>query len=275
MKTSSRIGILMGLCALGLTVQPDNAEATAFHQSLRWNGFTHHITIASVGEFDLTTANPDVPNCSGGVCATQWFFEEKLGLDQAEIDDLRDDAIDVFVDQFGIDPTDPVYAGRLDFFPFSTDPRMDWRAFTWGRYNVPDEGWKVFDGGHIWIVTDPAGIEVPSGAFAGSVIPPGGAALVGSYFVEATTRWGAPLADIEIQYEPLGAASFSSDPRLASVGTCVARSVLINGWYEPAWVGGGGYMTPTLTFQAGSAPNLSQAVYRNLMTFSANGGFGD
>ena len=269
---------IIGMVAVGLltfVAQPEDAEATYFFKSLQWDGFTHHISIASRGEFDLTAANPDVPNCAGGVCATQWYFEEKLGLSQEEIDERRDEAIDIFVEQFGIDPSDPAYAGRLNFFPFATDPRMDWRAFTWGRFHVPDRGWEVFDGGHIFIVTDPNGIEVTDGIYAGITIPPGGAALSGSYLVEAETSWGAHLADIEITYAPLGPANFSSDPRFASVGTCQATSVTINGWYEPAWVAGGGYMTPTLTFQPGSAPNLSKAVYRNTMTFSQNGGFGD
>ena len=118
---------------------------------------------------------------------------------QAEIDAEIAKAKACLLAGFGLDADDPANAGRLVFFSFMLDPRINYRACTAAGRKVPSQGRVVRDGGFGIRVIDPAGFE-PGGEFAGQIAPPGDLAIFGNYNIEVTAPDGRPKDEIVISY---------------------------------------------------------------------------
>lgn len=182
------------------------------------DGFDDLLLYMQNGVFDPTAPHPVIPGCAGGICDGNYFQEVFQDRSAAEVEALEAQAKLFFFDRFGIDVDDPAMAGRAVLQRFLLDPRAEYRAYVISGVNVPPEGFVINDGGWLLIVTDPNGIELTSGPFAGQHIPAGSLALFGEYQIEV--RRGARLVrTIDLSYrsgsfviaDPNGIAHFGCE----------------------------------------------------------------
>ena len=110
------------------------------------------------------------------------FHDNMMGRSEAEQDALKEESITFFKQRFGIDVNDPALLGKIAFFNFLFDPRLDYRVHTVSGANVPAEGWKVWDAAWTVMALDPAGVEL-GGEFEGEYLPVGGLLFYGDYYI--------------------------------------------------------------------------------------------
>jgi hypothetical protein len=115
----------------------------------------------------------------------QFFVSEIMKWSSQEANDFEQQAQTFFKEKFGVDVTDPKYAGRVVMFPFMLDPRWEYRVYQSSGDRVPGNGWVVRDGGFQLVALDPNGIEL-GGEFAGLHVAQGSVAAFGIYNVKVS-----------------------------------------------------------------------------------------
>ena len=272
-RTATRTLAFIGLFALALLVTSPPAEAMApdkhgwlFHPLPE--GFTMYLTFMGTGLYDLESPNPEIPNCFQQLCVGDYFFDEILGFDDAAKEDYYQQAVTIWSTRFGINPEDPQWVGRVSAIPFYADPRNNIRAYSMAGTRIHRQGWEVLDGGWLLIVTDPEGIEL-GGDYAGLHVGPNTVFSRGKYIVQARTRHGRFLADIEIDYQARGPIAFI--PGLPFVGNCEIIGTTING--ELVDWGLGQAQPSQIAVEVSTGE--SKMSYRNILTWGAGGGFGE
>lgn len=243
-----------------------DAEKAGWHHPLP-DGFAMYLTFMGTGLYDWTLPHPEVPDCFQQLCVGEYFFDEILGLDEAEKQTWHEEALAFWENRFGIDPEAPEWAGRVSAIPFFADPRNEIRAYSMAGTRIHRRGWQVLDGGWLLIVTDPEGVEL-GGEYEGLHVAANTVFGYGKYLVQARTRHGRFLADIEIDYQARGPISFVQG--FPWVGNCEVIRTKING-HPTQW--GLGQAQPSQVVK--EFPNGEVKLsYRNIITFGAGGGFG-
>lgn len=121
------------------------------------------------------TRNPLIPIMVDG-----WFFQKEImERSDEEIAALEAEAIAFFNERFGIEVNDPA----VTFFDMSTDPALNYRAFTAGGHAFPAEGYVVKDGGWGVMVTEPEGYTL-GGEFEGQHVPQFTMVAKGEYLID-------------------------------------------------------------------------------------------
>lgn len=274
MTHSAKRGLaLIGILVVAMLAISPSGEAKAPEKLGRLfhplpEGFSMYLTFMGTGLYDWESPHPEIPNCFRQLCVGDYFFDEILGLDEAAKQEWYEEAVIIWSTRFGIDPEDPQWAGRVTAIPFYADPRNDIRAYSMAGTRIHRHGWHVLDGGWLLIVTDPNGIEL-GGEYSGLHVGPNTVFSRGKYLVQARTRHGRFLADIEIDYQARGPISFV--PGLPFVGNCEIIHTTING--EPtSW--GIGQAQPSQVALETSTGEVKLS-YRNILTWGAGGGFGE
>lgn len=176
------------------------------------DGYTTYLSYIANGFYDAALPHPDVPGCSGGFCDGIYFQTAVMGRDQGMIDTITDQAALFYLTRFGIDVNAPANAGRVSFFPFMLDPRLEYRAYVVSGMKAPDEGWVVRDGGSIMLINDPAGVEL-GGDFTGITVPAGTMFFYGEYNIDTgenkdniviSYRSGSPVITNQVGLLPFG-----------------------------------------------------------------------
>lgn len=141
------------------------------------DGYMKAITMISDGTIDdALTAQLDPTD----------FWMGTLGWDADDIEQNRQDALAFFEERFGLDGEQLMAEGRAIFYPFIVNPGGDYRATTVSGEAVSGAGWNNVDTGWQLMITDPAGVELPSGQFAGVLMPANSFVVFGSYYIEPT-----------------------------------------------------------------------------------------
>lgn len=233
------------------------------------DGFSMYMTFMGTGLFDMTSPNPEVPNCFQQLCIGDYFFDVTLGWDAAEKQTFHEEALAYWYDRFGIDPQDPAWAGRVTTISFIADPRTNIRAYSMAGTRIPEAGWEVLDGGWMLIVTDPNGVDL-GGEFAGVHVGPNSIFARGKYVVQARSKDGGFLADIVVDYQSRAPIEFiPGAPAVA--GNCEIIRTTINGELTD-WGSGHGQPSQLLIPTPTGETKVS---YRNILTYGAGSGFGD
>ncbi len=165
-------------------------------------GFDQFAVYMATGVFDPVSPNPDpeITGCAFMYCDGHYFQEVVMGWDAAEIAAEEAAARLFFLERFGIDVDELVVSGRISYFPFTIDPRIEYRVYHLAGHRVPAGGWEVRDGGFLVVVVDPEGIEL-GGEFAGERAVAGSAMAIGAYNIQTTRPNGRPGEDIVIRYK--------------------------------------------------------------------------
>ena len=116
----------------------------------------------------------------------QDFWRDVLGWDDADIEQNRLDALNFFEERFGLDGMALMQSQQAIFYPFLVNPGGDYRATTVSGEAVDGSGWVNWDTGWQLTITDPNGVVIPSGPFAGVTMPAGSFVVFGSYYIEPT-----------------------------------------------------------------------------------------
>ncbi len=257
--------VVMG--AWSATVQADHSGAFAgVHHPLP-EGFTMFVTLMGTGLYDWTSPHPEVPNCFQQLCIGDYFFDEILGFDDAAKQAFHADALAHWQSRFGIDPTDPVWDGRVMAVPFLADPRVNMRAYSMAGFRIPPAGWTVHDGGWILIVIDPDGIEL-GGEFAGMYVPANTVFSRGKYVIETRPRTGAWQADVVIDYQARAPIPFV--PGAPAMGNCEVLGATVGG-EDLGW--GPGHGQPSQLIVPMPSGEIKTS-YRNVVTFGIGSGLG-
>lgn len=164
--------------------------------------FTNYLVFMANGSVPIGAPSPDVPGCGLTnfiFCDGQWYQENIMKRTQGEIDTEVARAKAYWLTRFGLDADAPANIGRLVFFSWSMDPRVNYRVYTIAGMKLPSEGWAVRDGGFALQVIDPNGIEL-GGDMTGQVAPPGALLLYGNYNIQKTKADGTPDGEIVIAY---------------------------------------------------------------------------
>lgn len=119
------------------------------------------------------------------------FWMDTFGWDEDDIEENRRDALDFFDARFGLDGEGLMAGGRALFYPFLTNETMRYRATNISGEAVNHVGWKNIDTAWMLMITDPAGVVLPSGQFQGVHMPPGSFVVFGQYYLVPT---GVPAA---------------------------------------------------------------------------------
>ena len=154
-----------------------------------------------------------------------YFFHKVIrGRSDAEILQNRAEAVQFYIDRFGLDPDND---SRVEMQSTYVWPDALYRAYTISGECVPSDGLTVHDGGWVMGVVDPDGITL-GGEFAGVWVPTGTAFSYGEYVVFLPGK--EPLI---IQYqaaEPVfedeyGKKGFRCDTFSAVYGPGIAQGV--------------------------------------------------
>lgn len=199
MRTQRRSALssLVGMFLLVIVAR----EAAAHPPHARPEGFDQFAVFMATGAFDPTSPNPDpaITGCFFMFCDPAYFQEEIMGWTAAEIVAEEAAAKLFFLERFGLDVDALIAEGRVDYIPFSIDPRIDYRMVHLAGRRVPSEGWPVRDGGFLVVATDPAGIPL-GGEQAGETMPAGASVVYGYYNVLTRRPNGRPGREIVIHY---------------------------------------------------------------------------
>ena len=190
---------------LTLTLFAATSPATGAPVPPTPEGFDQFAVFMATGVFDPTSPNPDpeITGCSFMFCDAPYFQEVVMGWNPTEIAAEEAAARLFFWERFGIDVDDLVASGRINFLPFSIDPRIEYRVYHMAGFRVPAGGWEVRDGGFLVIVVDPEGIEL-GGEFAGERAMAGSSMAIGAYNILTTRPNGQPGEEIVIRYKTPG-----------------------------------------------------------------------
>jgi len=124
-----------------------------------------------------------------------------MGRNAGESEARRLEAVEFFIERYGIDLTDGVYASNPSQpFPDAIlshayqDPRWNYRAFQLpdrASDAIPSTGLIVHDAQWVMVVTNPAGLSLGGswGGTGGTVVPSGTVAVDGEYLVQATRKF--------------------------------------------------------------------------------------
>lgn len=254
---------LSGLCFLAAAILFSPTSFSA-KDSLP-DGYSHYLTYIANGSFPANDPHPVIPNCQGAVCATDYFQTHIMNRDQATIDQLTNQAASFYLNRFGVDVTDPANIGRVQFFNFMLDPRLEYRAYHVSGKKPPTEGWVVRDGGWILLITDPNGFTL-GGEFSGATVPAGTMFFYGEYNIHASSS-NSSNEDIIISYRsgsPIVANPFGLIPFACEISTATIAENFPNGTEGLAQ----GFSGPLAPNQQGILVGNT----RNTLTFSDNGG---
>ncbi|MGB0514627.1 MAG: hypothetical protein ACPGJE_07280 [Wenzhouxiangellaceae bacterium] len=234
------------------------------------DGFDDLLVYLQNGIFDPAAPHPVIPGCAGGICDGNYFQEVFQGRTTAEVEALEAQAKSFFFERFGIDVDDPAMAGRAVLQRFLLDPRAEYRAYVISDVYVPPEGFVINDGGWLLIITDPNGIELTSGPFAGQRIPAASLALFGEYQIEVQ-RGARVVRTIDLSYRS-GSFVIPDANGLAHFGCELKRGRLDeNGFFDLSVPRDGlaqGYAAPFLDLGDGTV----KANVRNTITIGGLGG---
>ncbi len=165
-------------------------------------GFEQFVVYMATGVFDPVSPHPDpdITGCFFMFCDAPYFQEVVMGWDPTEIAVEEAAAKLFFWERFGVDVDELAASGRIDYQPFTIDPRIDYRVYHMAGRRVPAAGWEVRDGGFLVIVTDPEGI-VLGGEHAGEHAVAGSSMAFGLYNILTTRPNGRPGEEIVIRYQ--------------------------------------------------------------------------
>jgi len=229
------------------------------------DGFDDLQLFIQVGTFDPLAPHPVIPNCAGGTCFGDHFLAVDMGRSAAEIEALEENAKQFYQSRFGIDVDAAVSEGRAAFFPFTVDPRVDYRAFVISGTYVPPEGFALNDGGWILMITDEDGFEL-GGEFEGQTVPYGSMALVGEYQIEVH-RGNKIVRRIEHSYRS-GSFVIFDDNGVASFGCEIKRGRLDENDFHDLNVGRDGLAQGYAGAPVSAGDGLIRTNVRNVMTFN-------
>jgi hypothetical protein len=183
-----------------------------------------------------------------GEPAIDLYYRDVRGFSDQEIAQQRQDASDFLMQRFGVDVDSPDYS----FNAFATNPLANYRAYLISGKATRRRGRVMADGGWICFVTNPDGVTL-GGEFAGMEVPAGAILPWGSYFIK-----GRKPIIINFQIaKPIIPGEFG-----VTCSECELQTSLFG-----AGVG-------LITTMATPMPNnQAQQSFRNIMTFSDNGGF--
>lgn len=165
-------------------------------------GFDQFAVYMATGVFDPTSPHPDpeITGCFFMFCDAPYFQEVVMGWNPTEIAEEEAAAKLYFWERFGIDVDELAASGRIDYQPFTIDPRIEYRVYHLAGYRVPAGGWEVRDGGFLVVVTNPDGIEL-GGELAGEHATAGSSVAFGAYNILTTRPNGQPGEEIVIRYQ--------------------------------------------------------------------------
>jgi hypothetical protein len=167
-------------------------------------GFQKLALYLGTGLFDPSVAEPrpGVTGCGGLFCDGEFFQEKIMNRTPEETEEIKNQAKEYFINQFGIDVDDPALEDRISFTMFMVNPDFEYRLHKLSHVNIPPQGWIIRDGGFQLSITDPNGIEL-GGELAGRLAPEGSAMFFGNYNILATNKRGRPVDEILIFYKSL------------------------------------------------------------------------
>ena len=199
--------LIMALLGVGFGVAL--AAPVVVGRPLIQNGFTDTFRVfMATGKLD-NAEQPDPPfvDCFNGFCDGDYFQRVVMGRSDAEIVALEELAKDFFLERFGIDVDDPANEDRIDFLNWMLDPRANYRNYVAGQRRVPPEGWFLFDGGWVIIVTDPNGYTL-GGEWDGFHVGPDTLLFFGNYHILETNKLGQVVNRVNIFYRSAGPLDF-------------------------------------------------------------------
>ncbi|MDT8304374.1 MAG: hypothetical protein RRC07_00445 [Anaerolineae bacterium] len=127
---------------------------------------------------------------------SDWFHKDVMGRTDAEIEAERQNALEYFEAQFGLD------LELADVMSFGQDPRTQYRAYKITGYNVPEEGWLVRDGGFMVNLAAGTTLYGEFGGADGVTLPGDGMIVYGEYNIDVTAPGiGNDPEDIIIHYQ--------------------------------------------------------------------------
>ncbi len=221
--------------------------------------FEGFAVFVATGLYDPEEPHPDgIPGCTGMFCDGEYFQTEIMGRTDGEIAAKEAEAVQFFVDRFGMDANDAANDDRLLLIHFMFDPRNHYRAYLIGGPSAPSEGYVIRDGGWQLVVVDPDGFTL-GGDFDGMHVPFGTAVAQGEYNIEVTRRDGTPQRELIFGYQ-------SSEPSITQVSGKTGFSCeLFSDRFDSAGVALGTFAPIFLD------DGRVKQVVRNVLTFSALG----
>ncbi len=194
--------ITMLLGTFCMIVLATSAEA---HRPPIPTGFTHDFRVfMSTGVVDdVTQPEPPFVDCFRALCDGEYFHKVVMGRTEAETAALDELAKNFYLDRFGIDVDDPINAGRILFQRYTLDPRMNYRNYLAAGKKIPAEGWHIYDGGWVIVVTDPNGYTL-GGEWEGYHTEIGTLLFFGNYHIMETNSAGRVVNEVDIYYRAGG-----------------------------------------------------------------------
>ena len=260
MKRLTKIlGSTVGALAIGLAIFSAGPPAIAGS-----NGQGPQFTRATIPQdFEqvlMFIADGELPAADGIlVFGDDSFQTDIMGRTPAEIAAVQASAVQFLNDRFGIPNADN--NPDITFLFFTTDERLNYRAYVVGDQKVPREGWEVRDGGYLAVVSNPAGIML-GGDFAGVHVPVNTSMVFGEYNIKRTKQNGQEIEPpIVINYFANTPALPAAGPQFGQNIDCGISSAQFGAGLAQGFAGltdiGGGNMNANL---------------RNVLTFSDAGG---
>jgi roadblock/LC7 domain-containing protein len=196
-----------------------------------------------------------------------YFAHEVMGWNDSEISSFEESARNFFEQRFGVDVSDPRYAGRVMMVPFMLDPRWEYRVYNSSAEFVPQNGWVVRDGGYQLVVVDPEGVTL-GGEFDGHHANMGALAAFGKYSIVRGPGNSPRKSDLIIHYQSREPVLQNSGfpMRRTGNGALIAPLEVIHPEHGEGW--GFAYISDVV-FDDGRR----QTHNRNIMTFPSGAAF--
>ena len=137
------------------------------------DGFDQTLVYMATGVYDPNDPDYEAPD-------GDFWHREIMGRSDEEIAENRAEAVDFFVERFGINPDE---RDDVMFTDFMFDPRNEYRVYAIGGRDVPTEGWVIRDGGWMLAITNPDGVTL-GGEFDGVTVPQGTMMVFGDYNID-------------------------------------------------------------------------------------------
>lgn len=165
-------------------------------------GFSDLVLYIGSGIFDpnVDSPRPGVTGCTGLFCDGEFFQFNIMNRTQAEVDEIRENARQHFIEHFGIDVDDPAYAGRVSLSMFMVNPDFQYRVHALSGEQVVEDGWIIRDGGFQFSVLDPNGVYVNDPMMGQIHVPQGAGGFFGNYNILTTDKHGHPNGELIIFY---------------------------------------------------------------------------
>lgn len=178
------VSTMLGLCIIVIFAFVWNTHGEITVSGREMEGYFGMVVMVMDGKYDMTEANPFIPDCMSGMIYCNGVYFWKVVLHEDAAGHFRESRR-YMLDKWGLNVSLMMEDGTLDMKDIYTDPRANHRAYVVPGESVHHLGWHVHNQAFQFTLRRPARLFGSSGK--GRIVPTGTSFLYGQYLIQKSS----------------------------------------------------------------------------------------